>query len=1482
MSEPVPRDALPQPQEIVSPAATAPSHGDEPTIEWPNSAATPARTPDASSSNHEAITERPTLPPQNRTSVPEQPTLVGPPDGLVGSVSTVGDTVVMRRFGDYDLVDEIARGGMGVVFKARQVRLNRIVAVKMILTGQLASQADVQRFYAEAEAAANLQHPNIVGIHEVGELDGQHFFSMDYVAGSSLTDLVRDGPLDSRRAAAYVQTTSEAIHYAHQHGILHRDLKPSNVLLDEHDQPRVTDFGLAKRIEGGSQLTATGTMVGTPSYMPPEQASPHAAVGPTSDVYSLGAILYELVTARPPFQAATPLDTLLMVLDAEPTAPHLLNRKVDRDVETIALKCLQKDPLRRYASAQDLADDLGRYLRGEPIEARPVGRAERSWRWCRRNPTVASLLGTVAALLLMAAVAGGLVAHHERGLRTTADQARQQAERSDAQTRNRLVRRSVAAGVRLLEEHDPLGSLPWFAEALSLEPPGAAQEMHRDRLSAVLWQAPKPAQVWFHDGKVNAASFNFDGSRVVTACADGTARVWDVSGGQGVTPMLRHSGPVLAAAFSPDGQRVVTASDDGTARIWNAETGEQLVAPLEHSGPVVHCEFSFDGRLLATASADKTARIWDAESGVPTVDPLGHDYPVSRARFSPDGRLLVTASGEHIRGRFGRGNAQIWDVACGKLAVAPLEHEGGLMSATFSPDGKRLVTTTDDFVAKVWDSATGRLLFAPLKHINIVNCAAFSPDGSRLITGCDDNTARVFDAATGEILTPPLKHAGEVKQLSFSPDGRRVATASFAGSAEVWDVLRGELAVARLQHGGPVDSVQFSPNGRRIITTCRDGTARVWDLTAGEPVPREFAHAAQVNEAAYSPDGRQVATASEDGTARIWDVVTGQPITPPLVHRARVTRVAFSPDGAQVATASHDHTARVWNAASGEPNATALEHGDAVLCAAFSPDGTRVVTGSVDQTARVWQVQDGQTLTPPLQHAGWVQNVVFSPDGKWVATVSQDATARVWDAATGEPVTPSMQHPLPVLHAMFSHDGLRLVTSSGKALLEGGGEARVWDSRTGQSLVGPFKHSHGVAQAWFSPSDLRIVTASFDDTARVWDALSGEPVTPSLRHTANVNTARFSTDARRVVTASDDRTARVWDAATGEPLTPPLVHSTWCRLALFSHDGRQVLTLSMDNVACVWDLPLDHRPAKQWTALAELLAGRRLYGDSDFVVLEPEKFRTAWQSLSAEQIRGFASTADQAVAWHRREAFDCRIAGQWFASAWHLGRLIELDPASAPQAYVRRARSYAELGEWSLATADYRQAEELGVHDPERAYHQALLSLATDDAASYRRLCAELVEAAQSTADPNQINTAAWTCVLAPDAAADLSPLVRSMEQLLAHSPGNPAVLNTLGAICLRAGDSESAARHLQAAIHGNNNVGTPWDWLLLALAEQKRGHKPELRQWLEKAAVWIDRETNPRTRGTSGERLGWEQRLELRLLRSEAEAAEGQPTDEK
>lgn len=349
-----------------------------------------------------------TAAPQDATLDPNDPQAQAYQQAVTRS-SPIGQTA---SFGDYQIIDTIAKGGMGIVYKARQRKLNRVVAIKMILAGQFADDTDVDRFYAEAAAAGALQHPNIVGIHEVGEVNGQHFFSMDYVDGDSLSALVREHPLLPPEAAQYVKTIAETMQFAHEQGIVHRDLKPSNVLVDKQSRPLITDFGLAKSVSAQSQLTMSGAIVGTPSYMPPEQAKGESErVGPRSDIYSTGAILYELVTGHPPFRAATPFETIRQVIDTDPISPRMVNPSVPKDLETICLKCLQKEPANRYQTSQELADELGRFLRGEPIIARPIGRIARIWRWCQRNPVPATAIAASVLFLMIAVISStvGLV-----------------------------------------------------------------------------------------------------------------------------------------------------------------------------------------------------------------------------------------------------------------------------------------------------------------------------------------------------------------------------------------------------------------------------------------------------------------------------------------------------------------------------------------------------------------------------------------------------------------------------------------------------------------------------------------------------------------------------------------------------------------------------------------------------------------------------------------------------------------------------------------------------------------------------------------------------------------------------------------------------------------------------------------------------------------------------------------------------------------
>ncbi|MCH2125608.1 MAG: serine/threonine protein kinase, partial [Pirellulaceae bacterium] len=414
-------------------------------------------------------------------SVDPHATVAGPPK------SPVAGDMPIKKFGEYDILQTIARGGMGVVYKARQRRLNRVVALKMILAGQFANQDDVERFYLEAESAAQLRHPNIVGIHEVGECDGQHYFSMNYIDGESLAERVRERPLSPLVAARFVKAISGAMAYAHTHGVLHRDLKPSNVMIDQDEVPLITDFGLAKRMEDELKLTVAGSILGTPSYMPPEQASGKIdELSVRSDIYSLGAILYELLTGRPPFGAAHPFETLQQVIEVEPVLPRLQNSSVPVDLETICLKCLQKEQERRYASGQELADELERFIQGEPILARPIGVVERVWRWCRRNPKIAASISMTVASILLALVATTFLYVRAEAARAQTAIALGKAETSRDQLLAAINDLYTSWGdVKLLNE-------PGFEEVRA-ELLGTARKLHRETLQ-LLGDDPKIRQ----------------------------------------------------------------------------------------------------------------------------------------------------------------------------------------------------------------------------------------------------------------------------------------------------------------------------------------------------------------------------------------------------------------------------------------------------------------------------------------------------------------------------------------------------------------------------------------------------------------------------------------------------------------------------------------------------------------------------------------------------------------------------------------------------------------------------------------------------------------------------------------------------------------------------------------------------------------------------------------------------------------------------
>jgi WD40 repeat protein/Flp pilus assembly protein TadD len=1021
---------------------------------------------------HEDIA--PTLDFQSEIHKPELPQANTPPPAdahkttgdaptqpRVGNGSSRGGPVLSQHIAGYEILGELGRGGMGVVYKARQRSLNRLVALKMVLAGAQADPQQLDRFRAEAEAVARLQHPNIVQIYEISAFDGCPFFSLEYVDGGTLAQKLNGAPQSPRLAAQFVRLLALAIHSAHQKGIIHRDLKPSNVLLAtpaEHISgtdslhaetqaalrlygiPKITDFGLAKHLDVQSQ-TRTGAIIGTPSYMAPEQAEGRThAIGPATDVYALGTLLYEMLTGRPPFEGESSLNTIQQLLTQDPISPSQIHRKVPRDLEIICLKCLEKDPGRRYSSAEDLAEDLHCFLRGEPIEARPMGWWGRSVKWVRRHPTRATFVAVLSLATLVLLVVGAV--YHIR-----LEGAYAAEQKSARESRENLIRLHVTEGVTAMNDGDGFTALLWFTEALRLDLDTAERERaHRERIAAVLHGLPRLTSIWVHDGSVNDSRFSPDGSRVLTAGDDGKAHLWDSETGESAAPALTHAGPVLRAIFSRDGSRIATASRDSTARVWDATTGKPVTPPLTHDGPVRWVDFSPDGRQLLTV-AGSAARLWDASTGERLPGELRHDDAVTQARFSPDGRQIATAGED--------GLVYFWDAASRRRSRRVLTHDRAVCCLAFSPDGKHLATGSADRMARIWDLSSGDSVGPPLRHRAALTCVVFAPFGHRLLTAAEDGVALIWRVRDGERLVDPLQHHSAIRSAVFSPDGCRVATGSDDNTARVWSATTGTPLTPLLRGKGGINQAVFSADGRRLVTASDDGTARVWDIVGRQQAvvldestrfrrradrllrvaAADISAPAEEPPGLVSPDGRFRLKIGEDNTARVYDAQTGAPVSPPLAHRNAVTSAAFSPDGRRVVTTSADQTARVWDAANGAPISPPLRHASTVMYAAFSPDGDRVVTASDDNTARIWDAERGTLLVPPLKHEGTVLWAAFDSEGRRVATAGRDKTARVWNATTGQPLSPPLQHPWAVQRVRFTDEGHHLLTSGSSGMV---------------------------------------------------------------------------------------------------------------------------------------------------------------------------------------------------------------------------------------------------------------------------------------------------------------------------------------------------------------------------------------------------------------------------------------------------------------
>jgi WD40 repeat protein/tetratricopeptide (TPR) repeat protein/predicted Ser/Thr protein kinase len=997
----------------------------------------------------------------------------------------------VRYFGDFELLRVLGRGGMGVVYKARQRSLNRTVAVKMIQAGLWPGDDEVRRFRNEAEAAATLDHPQIVTIHEVGEYDGRQYFSMQFVDGPSLADALPHYVADPKAAARLVADVARAVHHAHERGILHRDLKPSNVVLDTESQPHVTDFGLAKRIAGDGDASVSGSILGTPSYMSPEQASGRrGSVTTATDVYGLGAVLYACLTGRPPFRGESVIETLEQVRGQPPERPGLVNRRVCRDLETVCLKCLEKDPRRRYDSAAALASDLERWLLGESVLARPVSRIGALARWCRRNPVVAGLGGTAAAALVAAAVVSVVYATEQArakdeitGLATDLGRERERLRKSLSESNRLLAIRNFDRGQAALENGEIGPGLLWMIES---------------------WRSAVDAGdlAWQHAARTNLAAWRSHYPRIKA--------------------ILSHTSPVVTAAFSPDGRTVISGGMDGMAQLWDAASGRRIGSPLRVEGQWPVVAFSPDSKTVLTGAMEDGPRVqlWDTTTGLPLVLNLRlrPEFEILAVAIQRDGRIVLV-------GRHSPDNvAWTWDAATGQPIGGPMTHHGHIYTPSLSPDGLIILTPSDDGTARLWELATGRPIRPPLKRQGGFRCAAFSPDGETILTGGCDGAACLWDAATGKPLGPPMRHESEVRAVAFSRDGKTILTGCQDKAGRLWDAATGRL-IGLFEHQSGISAVAFSPDGSSILTGSGDGTLRLWDANPGKPAGAVLeipSTEALIGAGGLSPDGTVLASRSAEPKGQrhvqLWNAITRQPIAR-LPQPGGNLHVEYTPDSKVCLTIEADSTAQLWNATTGAAIGAKLALPSPILgyghSLCFSPDGEAWLFVGTDQAVWMCDPATGSVRGHTAALGATTYGLAFSPDGKTFLTGLDNGEVRLWDTATLTPFGDPLEHPGTISQGRFSPDGRSIwVTCE---------DGSIWhrDLATGKPLIPPIKGHQGPIYALaISPDGRTIATGSQDKTVRFWDSATGQPVGPALRHSDGVSAIAFLDAGRSLFTGS--------------------------------------------------------------------------------------------------------------------------------------------------------------------------------------------------------------------------------------------------------------------------------------------------------------------------------------------------------------------------